>query len=434
MRNITLHFIYGPTASGKSKLAGKLLLQNPKKTLLVSVDSRKVYKDLNIGTNKFAILNFFTKHNLPNKNLIGIDLININKKIDVVKFHHLVVDQILNILNSAVAQHNFDTIVFFGGSALYFQSLLFGIDLIGPTDKKLKNILNSYSTEKLIFIAKKLYLDKYNLLTQSDKHNPYRIIRLLEKNILNNIFCNNKKENKKSILSARRQKTQNHETTPNFDTKQCLYTKQELKQKLQKLTEQNPDFTKIIQYVETLMSKSSTSKIKTQESLKSIIQILEQNNVKTSTSVYLFKPNRSVLYQKIATRVVEMLNLGWIDETKKLLEQIKLCNTFTKDSIPFGLTIMGYKHITKYLLANNCQTPRINWQKLFKLLDKLNKPKALLTLSKDQYDNLHLLSTLIKEHQHYAKLQSTWVNKFEKIIPHKLGSNTQLIIYRREEL
>ena len=51
-QDLNIYIVYGPTGSGKSKFVSELVTKDPDSTLLISIDSRKVYKDLNIGTNK----------------------------------------------------------------------------------------------------------------------------------------------------------------------------------------------------------------------------------------------------------------------------------------------------------------------------------------------------------------------------------------------
>ncbi|TSC97200.1 MAG: tRNA dimethylallyltransferase [Candidatus Berkelbacteria bacterium Licking1014_2] len=97
--------IVGPTASGKTALAKKLAACF--NGVIISADSRQVYRELDIGTAKEPVD-------------YGIDLVDLNQKFTIVDFRQY----FLNVLKKIDRQGKLPILV--GGSGLYVKAVLAG--------------------------------------------------------------------------------------------------------------------------------------------------------------------------------------------------------------------------------------------------------------------------------------------------------------------
>ena len=159
--------IVGPTAVGKTKLA--INLAKYFNTEIVSADSRQFYKELNIGTAKP------TKKELRSLKHHLINNISILKDYNISEFEK----DAINSIDSIFKNNNLAILV--GGSGLYIDTILYGIDNIPKVDLAVREKLNIQFKEKgLKFIQdklKKLDLEYYKKI---DLNNYRRIIRALE--------------------------------------------------------------------------------------------------------------------------------------------------------------------------------------------------------------------------------------------------------------
>ena len=122
-----LVFVVGPTAIGKTSTA--IDLATHFNTEIISCDSRQFYKEMNIGTAKPSPNEIKKiKHHL-------VGNISVNKNYNISEF----TNDANNILKSILDKKNIAILV--GGSGLYIESLIFGIDkipckydTIDPTD------------------------------------------------------------------------------------------------------------------------------------------------------------------------------------------------------------------------------------------------------------------------------------------------------------
>ena len=123
-----LVFVVGPTAIGKTSIA--IDLANHFNTEIISCDSRQFYKEMNIGTAKPSPNEIKKiKHHL-------IGNISVNKDYNISEF----TNDADNILRSILNKKNIAILV--GGSGLYIESLIFGIDQIPEVSLDLRNKLN----------------------------------------------------------------------------------------------------------------------------------------------------------------------------------------------------------------------------------------------------------------------------------------------------
>jgi tRNA dimethylallyltransferase len=167
---MTIHAVFGPTASGKTKVA--LSLAERFVSPLLSIDSRKVYSGMDIGTNKLELLTATKERGLT---LLGVDIATPSETMSVYQFREKVATQIEEL------GYIPEAIVLFGGTGLYLDSLLFGLPLGASANAEIRADAETMSVEQLqqhILAMNPISLAKMN---ESDRQNPRRLQRLLEK-------------------------------------------------------------------------------------------------------------------------------------------------------------------------------------------------------------------------------------------------------------
>lgn len=160
-------FIVGPTAIGKTKTA--IDLCKYLKTEIISADSRQIYKEISIGTAKPSKieLNEAVHHCIATK--------SINDYYNASMFEV----EALDVLNSLFVKY--ETVVVVGGSGLYIDALLFGIDDLPTIEPEIRNQLqkqlDSEGIESLRLMLKHLDSVSYEKI---DLQNHKRILKCLE--------------------------------------------------------------------------------------------------------------------------------------------------------------------------------------------------------------------------------------------------------------
>lgn len=157
--------IVGPTASGKTTLA----IEKAKefKTEIVSADSRQVYKELNIGVArpKANELNEVPHHLIAHT--------SIHEKYDVRQYEN----EALAKLKCIFCVN--DIAILVGGSGLYVNALLYGMDDIPDVDGELVNELNNRWQVNSQSLIDELRNKDPNYFKTVDQNNSRRIIRAL---------------------------------------------------------------------------------------------------------------------------------------------------------------------------------------------------------------------------------------------------------------
>ena len=159
--------ISGPTASGKTSLS--LKLAEHLNCSIISCDSRQFYKEMSIGT--------------------AVPLKNELKKIDHYCIQHKSIKETYTIGDFKDEAHkilkklfeNNDFVIMTGGSGLYMDSVVSGLDDFPKIDPVIREVLNkNFKSKGIIYLQKKLKeLDpKYYSIV--DLNNHRRIIRALE--------------------------------------------------------------------------------------------------------------------------------------------------------------------------------------------------------------------------------------------------------------
>lgn len=160
MKNKLL-IICGPTATGKTKLA--LHLAKLFGGVLISADSRQVYKYMNIGTGK------------GDEKIFGYDLVNPNEDFSVSQYTKYAREKIEEIWRSNKLP------ILVGGTGLYIKAVVDGMETLDvPRNKELRKSLMDKAPERLFNLLVGLDPIKAASMNQSDAKNPRRLIRAIE--------------------------------------------------------------------------------------------------------------------------------------------------------------------------------------------------------------------------------------------------------------
>ena len=156
--------ITGPSASGKTKLSIELAKQLDGE--IISVDSRQIYKELDIGSAKPTLEE---QEGIPH---YLMDIIDLNQEYTVANFCDDANIKIKKIINKGKVP------VLVGGTGLYFRVLLQDFDLprVEP-NKELREELEQKSSEELFSLLKEKDPD---IAEKIHFNNKVKIIRALE--------------------------------------------------------------------------------------------------------------------------------------------------------------------------------------------------------------------------------------------------------------
>lgn len=159
--------IAGPTAVGKTDLT--IQLAKHYQTVILSADSRQFYQELTIGTAK------------PEKNQleeVPHYFIN-NKQVDELYGAGHFEKDVLELLDKLFETH--DLVFMTGGSGLYIDAVLNGVDDFEAVPTEFRERLNQGFAEKgLAWLQAKLKEKDPQYFEQVDQQNPQRMIRALE--------------------------------------------------------------------------------------------------------------------------------------------------------------------------------------------------------------------------------------------------------------
>ena len=159
--------IIGPTASGKTALGIKIASELNSE--IISADSRQFYKELKIGTAKPS------KSELSAINHYFINNLSVIEEYSVGKYK----EEVELFLTEYFKLK--DTAIIVGGSGLFIDVIIKGIDNMPKVPKEFREELNkSFKTNGLNSLIKKL--KEVDLLSYKkiDLKNPQRVIRALE--------------------------------------------------------------------------------------------------------------------------------------------------------------------------------------------------------------------------------------------------------------
>lgn len=159
--------IVGPTAIGKTALS--IQLAKHFGTEIISADSRQFFKEMQIGTAAPTSLELTAAphHFIHHKSVEDVYNVGAFEK-DVI--------QLLNLLFL-----NNDVVIMVGGSGLYVDAVVSGLDTFPEVDKSIRESLNQkLAIEGLEVLQKQLKLLDIRSYETLELDNPHRVIRALE--------------------------------------------------------------------------------------------------------------------------------------------------------------------------------------------------------------------------------------------------------------
>lgn len=162
-----LVFVGGPTASGKTNLA--IQLAEHFKTVILSADSRQIYKELNIGTAKPST------EELSRVQHFLISTKSISESYTVASY----LEDARKLIDSL--SHQYPILIVCGGTGLYLSALKNGIHSLPESDADLRKKLQQDLQQSGIDFLSKLLLQLDPQAGQRiDLQNPRRVIRAIE--------------------------------------------------------------------------------------------------------------------------------------------------------------------------------------------------------------------------------------------------------------
>lgn len=166
MKNECPVLILGPTATGKSELAGELALRLDGE--IISADARAIYKDLNVGTAKPSPeLRQRVPHHL-------IDFLDLTEHYDVMQFRR----DALTALEEIRAREKLPIVV--GGSTLYISALT-GTFFAGPkADPQIRQRLEAEPQEHLRARLEEIDPEAAQRIHPNDKVRTVRALEVYE--------------------------------------------------------------------------------------------------------------------------------------------------------------------------------------------------------------------------------------------------------------
>ena len=166
MNDKKLIIVQGPTASGKTALS--IALAKHFHTEVISGDSRQFYKEMIIGTARPSIKELKTvKHHLISSHSV-LDEFNTSD-----------FSREARLLCANLFEAN-DHVILVGGSGMYIDALIFGLDEI-KADESIRKALNQiYQNQGLDVLVNELREKDPEFCISADLKNPVRVIRALE--------------------------------------------------------------------------------------------------------------------------------------------------------------------------------------------------------------------------------------------------------------
>jgi len=156
-------FLVGPTASGKSAVAHYIAERDGR--CVVSADSMNLYRGMDIGTAKPSAAE------RSKVSYAGTDLADPTEKFSVAAY--------LDAVRPAFASER--EVIVAGGTGLYVKCLTEGFDDVPPENPALRAELEALALNELEARARNNAAGLYQALTEDDRKNPRRLIRILEK-------------------------------------------------------------------------------------------------------------------------------------------------------------------------------------------------------------------------------------------------------------
>jgi len=179
--------VAGPTAVGKTSVS--IQLAKHFKTVIVSADSRQIYREMSVGTAKPSPKE---RSEVPH---YFIDSHGVGDDYDAATY----AEDALRIIRDLFLQH--DQVLLSGGSGLYIRAVCEGLDDIpGVPENIREDLINNYKQQGIGWLQEQMLQRDPEGYQSIDRMNPHRLIRALEVKI----------HSGKSILSFRKNKKRDH--------------------------------------------------------------------------------------------------------------------------------------------------------------------------------------------------------------------------------
>lgn len=165
--NKTLIYLAGPTGVGKTKVS--IALAKMFNTSIISCDSRQFYKEMKIGT---AVP---TEKELEEVPHYFIHNRSIKEPYTVADFEKEALEKIDQLFKKT------DVLIMVGGSGMYADSVMFGLDQFPEVSDEVRNQLRLfYQTHGLTGLQELLREKDPKHYARVDRNNPVRLLRALE--------------------------------------------------------------------------------------------------------------------------------------------------------------------------------------------------------------------------------------------------------------
>lgn len=188
MKNQPVIVICGPTATGKTDIG--IRISGELQGNIISADSRQLYKHMDIGTGKDigkdAVFHLSDLHGTSRNTTLGYYEVN---KIPLWLYDIIPPDRTFSAyeyaelgrltINHLVKRNIVPVIV--GGSGLYIRSLIDGIDNPSSADWEQRKFMNTLPVSELQQILISTNPNCLQTMNNSDRNNPRRLIRAIEK-------------------------------------------------------------------------------------------------------------------------------------------------------------------------------------------------------------------------------------------------------------
>lgn len=173
MNEKNLIYVAGPTAVGKTKLS--IGLAKAFKTEIISCDSRQFFKEMTIGT---AVPTIEEREGVPHHFLQHKSVKDIYTVGDYEKDALALLEKLFK---------KYDTLILVGGSGMYADAIMFGLDDFPPIPAEVRQQINLFRSTHGIKSLQELLRNKdpdyYRVV---DRNNPQRLTRALEVCIASN--------------------------------------------------------------------------------------------------------------------------------------------------------------------------------------------------------------------------------------------------------
>jgi len=162
-----LIILTGPTGIGKTKLSIKLAKHF--NTEIISCDSRQIYKEMTIGT---AVPSIEEREGIPHHML---QIISIKDYYNAYKYEQQAIALIEELFKK------YDILLMTGGTGLYINAILYGIDDIPDVDLNIReNLIERFNKEGLKVLQEDLKEIDPKTFYNIDINNPKRVLKALE--------------------------------------------------------------------------------------------------------------------------------------------------------------------------------------------------------------------------------------------------------------